>query len=515
MNQAGSCAKEWKMKFEVIFRRLMGISFTATMLGACGSGNISENETAASAADCHYSPGPTCTGIVTAAEIAAGQINCMTDTTVHPTYFQPRLPPYCALTVSQTETAEHCRIFFNAISNKITVDPAGRVLLNTSWAKIDPAKTPQYDPLNPNADLNYNLTVNYPTINNRWHLWTKEQRDALLSAIDNTTEQLERTFYWRPLSDDETTTLRYANLVVQSEKFSDEFLTNTNPEPDPDFPIIPNSISQKMKDIYSNSKTYKNVFDRAGECMSATGFFLGKFDYSNAYTLVDTYRYLQDTITQFSGSFRRASTVANETKSARSVAAYGLWSELVNTNASILLINLGTNDSYDPVICGNEKAPGFQEHWVVLDRDFERNMRSIIDTTLNHKTIPILATKADQLCDQGRFNKIIFWLANEYEVPFWDFRQALQRYLPNLPTSPKDYSMGLRPDRTHLSWAPTSKPWTFDTLCSGQQVRNLTGLQALDAIWNLLNDRDVIPLPEIIPAQVNECKYGVDYSDGW
>ena len=69
-------------------------------------------------------------------------------------------------------------------------------------------------------------------------------------------------------------------------------------------------------------------------------------------------------------------------------------------------------------------------------------------------------------------NAIVLRLAAEYDVPLLRFDLAA-RSLPD---------HGLAADRYHLTWGPE----VFDdpqNLNFGWQWRNLTGLQALDAVW--------------------------------
>ena len=85
--------------------------------------------------------------------------------------------------------------------------------------------------------------------------------------------------------------------------------------------------------------------------------------------------------------------------------------------------------------------------------------------------LPILSTKADNLEGGDRFNQIVARLAAEYQLPLWDFASAARA----LPGS------GLA-DTYHLSWGRAF----YDTGAvpqRGWQVRNLTALQSLEAVW--------------------------------
>jgi hypothetical protein len=63
-------------------------------------------------------------------------------------------------------------------------------------------------------------------------------------------------------------------------------------------------------------------------------------------------------------------------------------------------------------------------------------------------------------------------LAVDYDVPLWNFWRAVKD-LPN---------HGLQEDGVHLTWAGNhfDDP---DAMSHGWPVRNLTALEALDAVW--------------------------------
>jgi hypothetical protein len=86
--------------------------------------------------------------------------------------------------------------------------------------------------------------------------------------------------------------------------------------------------------------------------------------------------------------------------------------------------------------------------------------------------LPILATKADNWEGNHGINAAIARIAAEYEIPLWNFWLAVQP-LPN---------HGVSEDGFHLTYARNF----FDDpvrMQSSWPVRNLTALQALDAVW--------------------------------
>jgi LysM repeat protein len=111
---------------------------------------------------------------------------------------------------------------------------------------------------------------------------------------------------------------------------------------------------------------------------------------------------------------------------------------------------------------------------------YERYLRKIIETSIGKGIIPVVSTIPALHRDwaAGRvepLNQVILKLAQEYDVPLWDYAAAL-RGLPN---------DGLSLDGVHPSVPPNGRPadFTAENLKYGYTVRNLTALQVLDAIW--------------------------------
>ena len=99
-------------------------------------------------------------------------------------------------------------------------------------------------------------------------------------------------------------------------------------------------------------------------------------------------------------------------------------------------------------------------------------MRQILDILLSASVVPILSTKGDNLEGDHRINQTIACLAQEYDVPLWNFWSAIQP-LPN---------HGLQPDLEHLTYGIND----FDdehAMQAAWTLRNLTALQVLDAVW--------------------------------
>jgi len=235
-----------------------------------------------------------------------------------------------------------------------------------------------------------------------------------------------------------------------------------------ELPAVPTSISQKTLEIYSFGREKRNnpySFSVVGDCESSPSWFLGDFDKNQNHYDLGQYKYLETVINAFQGSFSRKSlAVGNGYNSASILSPF--WSdpefcepgetpldcEIRNHHPSFVFILLGTNDIYNI-------------------ETFEINMRTIISTLIDEGIVPIVATKADNLEGNNKINEIISTLSYEYDIPLWNFWQAVQ------PLS----NHGLQDDHAHLTWANNdfSNPASMD---KAWPWRNLTALQILDLL---------------------------------
>jgi hypothetical protein len=247
-----------------------------------------------------------------------------------------------------------------------------------------------------------------------------------------------------------------------------------HPSPDDwrDAPVIPQGISQRAIEIYLQGLEMgrnPHAFSNVGDCGGTPSWFLGSFDLNPQYYSLGEHEYLTSAIAYFAGSFDRYSMAVSPGFNTSSIFA-PLWAdpehcnpdegpiecEFRIQNPSIILIMLGTNDQYHP-------------------DEFEEPMRAIIEFAIDQGVLPILASKPDNLEGDHSINRTIYKLALEYELPFWNFWAALQS-LPN---------QGLQEDGAHLTWAPNFFDDRF-AMQAGWPWRNLTALQALEAVWQAL-----------------------------
>lgn len=240
-----------------------------------------------------------------------------------------------------------------------------------------------------------------------------------------------------------------------------------------DYPIVP-VVSPHAHEIYQRGLALGNDphrFSKVGDCQNVVPFFLAEFDNPDDYRLGSQYAYLQAAVSNFSGSFARQSEAVRAGFNVASVLD-PMWSNPNDCGAnetplacefrihrpSIVIINMETWWSDAPAA------------------DYEASLRQIVEFSISHGVVPILGTKADNMEKDGSLNAAIVRVAKAYDVPLWNFWAAAQP-LPN---------HGLIFDGFHLTWGRAF----FDDPANMQEHawpwRNLTALQALDAVWRAI-----------------------------
>jgi hypothetical protein len=235
------------------------------------------------------------------------------------------------------------------------------------------------------------------------------------------------------------------------------------------WPVIP-VVSERARQLYQAGLAMGNdprAFSKVGDCQNIPAFFLGIYENPDDEYRLGDYAYLQDTIKYFKGSYSRESLAVQGGYNVASVLS-PIWSdhrvcdkdenplecEFRDHRPSIAIISMETWWSGKPAT------------------EYEAYLRQIVDYAISQGTLPILATKADNWEGNHGINAAIARIAAEYEIPLWNFWLAVQP-LPN---------HGVSEDGFHLTYARNF----FDDpvrMQSSWPVRNLTALQALDAVW--------------------------------
>lgn len=243
-------------------------------------------------------------------------------------------------------------------------------------------------------------------------------------------------------------------------------ITPVGPTPPPArewsaWPVLP-YVSSRAIEIYRAGLERGNrpeVFSVIGDCQSIPDVFLGIYA-TGRYSLPEGYAYLEETIAYFEGSFAAERLAVRDGLRASS-ALSPLWADpercLLNetpvecdlrvNRPAVVFVNLGTN-------LAPEELGGL----------YEPALRAVIETLLAHDVLPVLSTKADNIEGDYRINAITAVLAEEYQIPLWNFWRAAD----SLP------GHGLKEDGIYL----TIEAW---------DLRSFSGLLVLDHIQRALN----------------------------
>ena len=237
------------------------------------------------------------------------------------------------------------------------------------------------------------------------------------------------------------------------------------PSADPVLPLV----TPSAREIYLRGQQMGNHprrFSKIGDCQSVPAYFLGAFDYGpQAYRLGD-YGYLAETIDYFSGSFAR-----NDVTSSAGFNAASVWTPIW-ADPKRCLANESPMECEFRIWRPSYALITMETWWNGSSAGFEKYMRRIIEFSIAHGAVPIIATKADNYEGDGSLNRVIVSLAHEYGIPLWNFWAAVQP-LPG---------HGLLNDGFHLTYGRNF----FDDparMEKGWPWRNLTALQALDTVW--------------------------------
>ena len=234
------------------------------------------------------------------------------------------------------------------------------------------------------------------------------------------------------------------------------------------WPVVP-SVSKAAREIYQRGQANGNnahAFSKIGDGEISAAWFLTAFDLGPDHYDLGPYQDLLPVIEHFAGSFERIGMAAKRgfnterildattTLDAPCVSGESpLTCELRLHRPAFAIISLGTNQAWEP-------------------DEFEAGMRQILEILVAQNVVPILSTKGDNLEGDHRINQIVACLANEYDLPLWNFWSAIQP-LPN---------HGLQPDLEHLTYGVPDFSNSKD-METAWTVRNLTALQVLDAVW--------------------------------
>jgi hypothetical protein len=235
-----------------------------------------------------------------------------------------------------------------------------------------------------------------------------------------------------------------------------------------EMPVIP-VVTDRAREIYQKGAEMgrdPHSFSVVGDCQNVEAYFLEDFASPGLYRLGE-YDELKETIDWFHDSFARPRAAVKGGYNVASVLS-PLWADpkLCEARESPLACEFRLHNSSIVIIS--------METWW-YDRPastYANYLRQIVEYTAEQGIVPILATKADNLEGDNSINAAIVQVAQEYQVPLWNFYAAVDPLPGN----------GLEDDGFHLRFA---RPHFNDpgNMQHGWPVRNLTALQALDAVW--------------------------------
>ena len=236
--------------------------------------------------------------------------------------------------------------------------------------------------------------------------------------------------------------------------------------------VMPDDVKQHIREIYASGLALgrdPHAFSKAGDSTIENPYFLTRFD-GGQYNLGD-YAYLQPVIDYFTGSYSRQGMAVR-----RGLHSWSMlnptWADKTNCqpnetpiacefrlhNPSVVLIRLGAND-------------------VDVAKSFDKNLRQIVELSIDNGVIPVLGTKADRHEGPGNINNnIIRQVAADYKIPLWDFDLVAQ----TIPGS------GLDADSVHMTTFYAHDYSLPEAFQRGHSVHNLTALIVLDKVWKVV-----------------------------
>jgi hypothetical protein len=226
-------------------------------------------------------------------------------------------------------------------------------------------------------------------------------------------------------------------------------------------PVQPEA-GENVRSIYQRGITLgndPNAFSIFGDCQAEPQEFLGVYDTDEA-VLESLPTELQETVAHFSGSYNRESPTAQDGTTPGAL----LWDQWHRGE-------YGCQFGETPVDCELRiHRPSFVI--IQIGSHFEsRNteyLRRIIAQLIENGVVPILATKADNHELDHRVNRDMALLADEFDLPLWNFWAALS-HLPNRGL----YVMKGREDQGAIYLTGEAK-----------EIHRRTGLEALNIVWH-------------------------------
>jgi len=241
---------------------------------------------------------------------------------------------------------------------------------------------------------------------------------------------------------------------------------NVSPTPDlrldpakwQEWPVVP-QISGRALEIYQRGLALGNDprhFSKIGDCQSVPASFFGIYE-TDRYSFASEYQYLQETVDFYQGSFaREGESVRGGFNTSSVLLPFWANAEVCQPGESPMACE---NRIHNPSVVIISLEVWFEGRTADV---YEKYLRQIIEFNIEQGTLPILATKADNVEGDHSINRAIAQLAYEYDLPLWNYWRAVQP-LPNHGLDPTD-------------------PTGFHLNVDGWNMRSFSALQVLDAV---------------------------------
>jgi hypothetical protein len=235
--------------------------------------------------------------------------------------------------------------------------------------------------------------------------------------------------------------------------------------------VLPEETLRTVREIYAAGQSLGNnphAFSKIGDSTIESPFFMDRFD-DGPYNLGE-YGYLQKVINYYQGSFTRQGRAVY-----RGLHTWSMfdpaWAdpdfcepnetpidcEFRLQHPSLVFIRVGSND-------------------VGRSDLFRQNMTQLIELCFERGVIPIIGTKADRNEGSNVNNEMLRELAENYDVPLWDF----DRVADTIP------GRGMDVDGVHLTTFYAHDYTLPYALQTGYGVHNITALMMLYELWRNL-----------------------------
>jgi hypothetical protein len=254
-------------------------------------------------------------------------------------------------------------------------------------------------------------------------------------------------------------------------------------------------VANNLQIIYSVGQAYGNrgdVFSKVGDSITENLAFMHPFGWGT-YDL-GPFGSLQGVIDHF--NYRITDADGGTSFTHESLAADVGWASWGVLTPELADLEGGCLGGEMPLECEYRiMRPAFaiimfgtNDASYLSPEDFRYYMERILQRSLDFGVIPIFSTipmRPDQMESVYAFNAVIADMTADFRLPLLDYAAAMAA-LPDL---------GLAWDEIHPSSPPSYRPqeaaiFTPDYLQYGYNVRNLTALQMLDAVWRTVDRQD-------------------------